>query len=266
MSWLIRNGKPLPIKWSIGLVTSPRNGVSYLDQTLRSFDTTGWDNPVVFAEPGSPIPGFFSGQVVERRKQFGDWSNWAVGLYELLLTEPDTDYFLMLEDDVVFAKNVREYVEGYLGQLLPFASLSLFCPDCYTREGIPSFVNQCHGWNTRQTQTVIMHRSAVIDFFSSPTVQRHRFQHVFSDPPESIPWGVDVDPRNSVKDALIGTWAEQKKLPIYYHSPSLAQHIGIKSTLMASPAVRATKSFIGEDTSPNWTKALKITGHQSLLL
>ena len=53
-------------KWTVGVITAPREKGYYLDQTLRSLKNAGWSDIVVFAEPGSPIPDDFEGHVVFR--------------------------------------------------------------------------------------------------------------------------------------------------------------------------------------------------------
>ena len=231
------------VRWSVGVITAPRQKGYYLDRTLESLKNAGWE-AVVFAEPGSIVPS--SWQTVSRRKQFGDWSNWACGLYELLLTEPESDYFFMAEDDVVLWNGSKKYLEQWLPLLEPFGAVSIYCPQQYYQKKFVGFHNECHDWRTCTTQTVIMSRDSVISFFSDPLVQRHRFEHTLPIPAEKVPWGVEVDPKNSVKDAVIGMWAARNKLPIYFHSPSLGQHIGEHSTLTSKAAHTAT-DFVDED-------------------
>lgn len=215
----------------------------------------GWENITVFAEPGSKIPHGFTGDVVSRRKQFGDWSNWACGLYELLLTEPDSDYFLMVEDDAIVCKGAKWYLEEHLPDMLPFASVSMYCPSCYKTKWA-GFYNHCHDWKSRSTVTIIMSRQGAIQFFSDPDVQRHRFEYTLPVPKDEVIWGVQVDPLNSIKDAVIGMWAYKNDLPMFYHSPSLAQHIGETSTLTTDKidSDRAADDFVGVDFEPNWSK------------
>ena len=121
----MKNGKPSKIKWTVGVITAPRKQGYYLGQTLRSLCNAGWVNIVVFAEPDSQIPDDFSGHVVWRRKQYGDWTNWASGLYELFLSEPDTDYFFMVEDDALICQGAKQYLEHTIDLLGDFGSLSI---------------------------------------------------------------------------------------------------------------------------------------------
>lgn len=235
-----------PLKWSVGVVTAPRPNACYLDRSLQSLENAGWKEVVIFAEPGSITPS----NSVTRRKKFGDWSNWACGLYELLLTEPDADYFMMVEDDCVVCQGSKTYLEENINKLLPFGSLSLYCPERYCRKYI-GFHNECQGWMTCSTLTVIMPRESVISFFADTLVQHHRFEHILPIAKEEVPWGVNVDPQNSIKDAVLGMWAERNSFPIFYHSPSLAQHIGEVSNL-TNQAMPTAPDFVGETFMPAW--------------
>lgn len=237
-------------KWAVGVVTAPRR-TEYLSGTLRSLLAAGFD-PVVFAEPESPVPSWFSGGVVRRRKRYGDWANWATALYDLLLSEPDADYYFMAEDDGVFCR-FKEYLEVRMPGLGEFATVSPYTPGRYHLANFVGFHNRCNGPFTWSTLTVVMPRRSAIGFFSDPDVQRHRFEDVFAD--SGIAWGFDVDPKNSAKDAIIGQWAANNDLPMYYHTPCLASHVGLDSTLSDKTTSweNLAKDFVGEDFTPNWS-------------
>ena len=248
-------------KWTVGVITAPREQGYYLDRTLASLNKAGWSDINVFAEPGSSIPEGFGGHVIRRRKKYGDWTNWATALYELFLSEPDTDYYFMLEDDALLCSGARAYLDYALPTLGPMASMSLYTPSKYHR---PSrnrvFHNECRGKRTWSTVTVVMPHSSVLSFFSDPDVQRHRFFDIFEvkegywNNKASYGMGrtsVTDCVGNTIKDAVIGQWAEKNKLPVYYHTPALAEHIGNFSTLTEDDATpengRMSKDFVGED-------------------
>ena len=256
-----QNGSP---KWTVGITTAPRAKHEYLSKTVLALKKSGWDNIVVFAEPGSPVSYEYC--VVHRRKNYGDWTNWATGFYELLLSEPDTDYFFMLEDDCLVCSGLKKYLELTIPMLGDFATVSPYCPRIY-QSHITGYHNKCVGWKTVSTVATIMTRAAAIHFFADSDVQRHRFQHIFPVEAEAINWGVQVDPRNSVKDAVIGLWAYKNLLPMFYHSPSLVQHIGEISTLGDIPMNedREACDFVGEDYIPCWNDIQIIRNSRSTL-
>lgn len=241
---LMKNGKPLKFKWTVGIVTSPRPLGHYINRTLSSLLEAGWDDPHVFAEPDSPIPPELKGPLTFRPHQYGDWTNWATAFYELLLSRPDTDYFLMSEDDALYKPHTKEYIEAAIPFLGEFASLSLYTPMAYHKDSFSGFHNECHDWETWSTVSVVMSREKAISFFSNEMVQRHRFDNILAD--QDVNYGCKVDPRNSIKDAVIGRWAYCSNLPIYYHTPSFVQHIGKNSTI-ASDLVEEKGQHCCED-------------------
>lgn len=235
------------MKWTVGIITAPRETDNYLPTTLESLKNCGFENPVVFAEPGSQVPA--NTTVVYRRKKFGDWTNWATGLYELLLSEPDTDLFLMTEDDAIFCHEFKIYIEYAIQDLKDFGSISLYTPSTFRRCNFRGFHNGLKGMETWSTVTVIMTRDKVISFFSDADVQKHRFENIFG-VNEKFWRCPRTDPKNSIKDAVIGKWAFKNNLPIYYHTPSLAEHIGKYSTLTDQLSEvsngRMSYDFVGE--------------------
>ena len=229
------------LKWAVGVVTSPRKTGYYLDQTLRSLKNAGFDDMVIFAEPNSIIPETFEGHVVSRRKQYGDWTNWASGLYELFLSEPDAEYYLMVEDDCLWCKNTKSYLDYSLPKLPKFAYASLYTPKDYHYPNMRGFHNVYRGRDTWSTVTVVISRDSVSDFLGHPKTMSHRTDFYGS------------KHENSSKDCVLASWAGQKYLPIYFHSPSLAEHIGVHSTLVWSEDhdydetnYPQSKDFLGE--------------------
>lgn len=242
------------MNWSVGITTAPRKQGCYLEKTLNSIIKAGWSEFSIFAEPGSFIPNHFHKNVIQRPKNYGDWTNWATGFYELLLSNPESDYFMMVEDDAIVNKNCRKYIEQAIPQLKDFASISLYTPSIYNLKNFRGFHNGVLNERTWSTVTVIMSKTNAINFFSDSLVQNHRFADTFGLGQEF--WCCpNTDFKNSIKDAVLGRWAFQNNLPIYYHTPSLAEHIGNDSTLTNEFATkengRKSFDFVGEDDELN---------------
>lgn len=250
------------MKWTVGITTAPRPQGYYLDVTINTLKRAGWSNMTVFAEPNSIVPDDVT--VIERRKTYGDWTNWATALYDLLLSEPDTDYFFMSEDDVEICPGAKAYVEYALPKLGEFAFLSLYTSSRYHKPNyFRMFHNECDGIHTWSTITVIMSRSSVIKLFSDEQVQRHRFSDLdlvntnnfkasFGRGRTSI---IDCV-GNTVKDSVLGRWASKNNLPIFFHTPSLAEHTGYYSTLTEDVStvenMRRSKDFVGNLDVSQW--------------
>lgn len=235
------------MRWTVGVITAPRERGYYLDRSLLSITRAGFCDITVFAEPGSVVP---EGQrVVRRHKNYGDWTNWATGFYELLLSNSDSDYFLMTEDDALLCKDAKRYLEYALPSLGNFASASLYTPSIYKNKH-RCFHNELQGQRTWSTVTVVMRTDMAVSFFSDIDVQRHRFMDIFGE--DARYWCCPkTDTKNSIKDAVIGQWAAKRNLPVYYHTPSLAEHIGEFSNLTDQPSLvangRMSADFVGED-------------------
>jgi hypothetical protein len=230
MKTLMKNGKQSKSKWSVGVTATPRKE-KYIDRTIQSIHNAGWEDVTIFAEPHSVIPDDFNGHVVHRKKQYGDWTNWATGLYELFLSEPDSDYILMSEDDCIFCKNLPVYLEYVIPLLPKFAYLSL-----YTGKEL--------------TVAILLERDKAAAFLGDKDVMDHRTK------------SIDTIHDNTSKDCVMGRWAESIGLPVYYHSPSLTEHIGVSSTLLwaklhveqwrdgkeyTEDDYPCSKDFVGED-------------------
>jgi hypothetical protein len=218
------------MNWTVGITAAPRND-GYLQQTIESA-AKNFQDIHVFAEPILENPG---GVIFHQHgEKFGDWSNFLCALFYLLTTRPKTDYFLLLEDDVTLCNNIAYYLEGLIPQVGRFAALSIYTPRRYARYG--RYVhNECHGVQTWGGQAMVFGRHEAVRFLSSPDVLLHRsFGETYQ--------GRDI--ANSRKDAIIGMWAEREQLPLYFHSPSLAQHTGRISSL-GSEGHQAV--FVGAD-------------------
>ena len=51
-------------------------------------------------------------------------------------------------------------------------------------------------------------------------------------------------------DSVVGRWAGEGRLPVFYHTPSLAQHIGCTSVIWpraTNDGLRRAADFVGED-------------------
>jgi hypothetical protein len=226
-------------KWAVGIVTAPRDGVSYLEQTTESLLAAGFADFTIFGEPGCDLTAYPKHTI--RPVVYGDWTNWFCGLAETIYRNPEADYVAMFEDDVVVCKNSRRYLEESLPQLDEFATFSLYTPGIYHKQSARLFHNQQNGPETVSTLSVVFRMETALRFLADPMNVGHRSsgRNYF---------GKDIS--NTGKDIVIGLWAESLGLPIYFHTPSLAQHIGDVSTLPLEPNSRLKRyacSFPGDD-------------------
>jgi hypothetical protein len=221
-------------RWSVAVTTAPRK-VPTLARTLDSLARAGWDNPLIFAEPGTVIPRAVSqGTMVQRPVTLGEWCNWYLGLSELYQRDPWADAYLMVQDDVLFCQNLREYLEAVLWPAETAAVASLYNPlagptcDC-------GFEKVSAGIGMPGALALLFPNAAVRMLLGDRKVLLHRRR------------GPTAGRR--LTDVVVGQWAERSGFPAYLHVPSLCQHIGDTTTVWEAEqdrVIRTAPSFVGE--------------------
>lgn len=201
--------------WAVGVVTAPREEPT-LATTLQSLRDAGWPVPRLFVEPETELPSEAVDLPVSlRSERLGLWPNWLLGLTELVLRHPDADAYLMVEDDVLFRRGLRRWLEERLWPLERIGVVSLFCPKTYASD-VHGWKEVKEGWGFAGAQALIFPPPSARLLLGDPLVLHHRRR----------------GPRqgNYDTDAVVGLWAELSKLPVLVHSPSLVQHVGNAST------------------------------------
>ena len=217
-----RDATPSVRSWAVGVTTAPRPAET-LTQTLESLARAGWSKQCVFAEPESRLPANAT-QVVQRVERLGAFPNWYLGLAELVLRQPEADAYMMLQDDVELARNLRSYLEQTLWPGHATGVVSVYCPSHYRRRRSVGYHAIDEGWNTWGALCYVLPRRSARWLLSDPEVLEHR-------------WRGPGDGLKNV-DSVVGAWCRRAQLNYLIHVPSLVQHTGDASTLY--PAARAT--------------------------
>lgn len=216
------------IEWAYGITTTPSRLKTLLPRTLDSLAAAGFASPRLFVDgpdrADSPLPTTYHDPPV------GAFCNWLCGAWELHSMFPTAMRYAIFEDDIVLCRNIRQYLEkcpypkeqGYYN-LLTFASNEAM------------IFKQPTGWHRSDQQgrgavaLVFPHDVMVLilqQFFSyKPQVYKERFQNT----------------DGAVQHAAV----RMSNLVEYVHSPSLVQHVGVKSTLGNNKHPLA-KTFPGE--------------------
>lgn len=225
--------KPNVSNWAIGITVSPRPKENqYYTRTIDSVIRAGWKNPHLFIEPDTELAErHLELPRIDRKEKYGCWKNWFEGLKELVEIYPDADCYGMIQDDVVFCRGVRVFLEKVLWPNVDVGLVSVFTPSHYT-EDKPGFYRRNYGGKLWMAQT----------FFFPPDRAKNCINH-------AVCTGHDGD-RNI--DNIIGRWLYRIRKPPYYFSPSLSQHIGETSTLWnnnlnQAKGRKSAKDFVGED-------------------
>ena len=100
----------MSLKWAYGITTVETRTDNLLPSTIKSLAKAGFNKPRLFMD--SPSHTFYEHlQVTWRTPTVGPLSNWMLGLAELYLREPNAHGYIMFQDDAIFCKNLRKYLE-----------------------------------------------------------------------------------------------------------------------------------------------------------
>jgi predicted O-methyltransferase YrrM len=221
--------------WAVGVVTAPREHPT-LPRSLASLALAGWASVRLFAEPGCELP-IESDQIkiTRRADTLGEWPNWLLGLAELYQRGPRADAYMMVQDDTVFCRGVREFLEAELWPDDRVGMVSVYCPEPHAQSG-RGWKPVAAGAGLVGALTCIFPNAAARALLGHPGIVDHRLRggrHGLVD-----------------TDGIIGRWAQQAAMPVYHYSPSLAQHIGDTSTVWPgapNAGPRRSSNFVGED-------------------
>jgi len=207
-------------QWAIAVLTTTHREGGMLARTLESYRGSGFAPPVVFTDAN---------------KSGGLWNLYRA-LKTLVEQQPNADAYMIIEDDVLFSKDIREYLEA---ELWPSVGehgciCSIFTPTIYSSKERWHAVNR--GKWTWMSQCRIYHpcsaKKMVVDL-ENDTRMQNKWRQV---------------------DETVGEWAKQNNVSIWFHSPSLTQHISPRNTSYEANRpldyrVGMARDFIGEDRS-----------------
>lgn len=229
------------MKWACGVTSCMERATDgTLKCTLESLDSAGFDSPYVWIDGCylSPLAGINCKCSVQvRYPAIGPWGNWWLGLNELSIREPRAEMFVMFQDDVVLCRNVRQYLDLVLDLHQPL--------DRY--------------WNlytAPSNHTMLEENNKVPGFYASNGQGKGAMALVFSRGmlPVLLSHRVLVDKPRQARhptrriDGSVAEALAKHAIQEYVHQPSLAQHVGLKSTLVGGPnELRAAPLFPGEE-------------------
>ncbi len=221
-------------RWAVGVTTAPRKSAT-LRRTLKSLRQSGWttDTIFVFAEAGSArllaTVGMGPLKIIRRAPPAtGAWPSFLLALSELYLRDPHADAYLMLQDDVDLVQGLKEYLVENLWPAQECGVVSLHTPRHLTSEGGAGFYKAQLGWSTWGAQGFVFPNASVRAILSDRKVIEHRMR------------GIGDGMKNV--DSVIGDWCLRSGQPFWLHSPSLAEHTGLHSTLWQVSSLEGRRS------------------------
>lgn len=226
------------MKWTYGITTVLERREDLLPKTIESLKQAGFDRPWLFVDGcthkqavelyedyfGSSISG-----VTVRNPKVKAFGNWMMGLWELYLRNPHSDYYGMFQDDFVTYKNLRQYLESTKYPLNGYWNLLTFPQN---QNNAPKgstgfFISNQRGLGA---VALVFNKKAVMELLAS--------EHMVGRPQNT---------RRGVKaiDGAVVTALSKVGYKEYVHNPSLIQHTGNKSVIGHQVHPKAP-SFQGE--------------------
>lgn len=246
--------RPRPVRWAYGVTTVPSRRDTLLPNTLKSLRLAGFDKPRLFVDGARNDDAKwwedrYGLEVTVRSPVIRLQGNFMLGLYELFVRSPESEFYAMFQDDFVTYRNLREYLErqpypdgnsgarlsdgtkaqrGYLN-LYEFEQNRKLAPvDSQGRTRVGWYESNQLG---RGAVALVFNRDAVMTLLLS--------DHMLGRPMNAHRGYKTID--GGIIDSFKKAgWKE------YVHHPSLVQHTGRVSTLGNLPHQLA-KSFRGED-------------------
>jgi hypothetical protein len=232
--------------WSVGVTTVPARRGDLLPRTLESMMLARFPPPRLFVD-GEVDPGIwrreFGLEVTCRWPAIRTAGSWVLALTELLLRDPTADRYAVVQDDVLFCRNVRHYLDACpypqgggedvrAGRVIPCGDgagyWSLFTGHA-PNERLAA--NQS-GWvrsdqRGRGALAYVFSREVAISLLSCGHLLRR------ADHPKRGWRAID----GGVSEA-----ARQVGLTEWIHAPSLCQHLGAESSSMGNDGLGVSAS------------------------
>lgn len=208
------------MNWAVTILASPRPHGPTLHQTLDSLARAGWIDFLVWNDVA----------------KVGQFRSWMAALRRTVELHPNAEVYFMLEDDGVFCRGLRDYLDRTLwpSPADGIAICSPYSPAAYRR---PQY-----GWHLENRG---LYLSSGLSWAFPPQTARailNDFQPL-----------LEAGGALRGGDYLIGEWAQRTGRETWFHSPSLGQHIGLRNSALGDDLVtpiRVADDFIGEDACP----------------
>lgn len=219
------------VNWAAAITTCPRDE-SLLLPTVLALRRGGWGDVTVYGEPGSDtLDGV---KCVTRPVAYGCWVNWVCSLFEMLQANDKADYFAIFEDDISICNNVRSYLEELMPGLGRFGAIALYTPSHMKKlsGGLHCLHDESYRGGTMWgTQAIVFTAESLSEFLSHRDTVTYRRE--------------SLGRENKNRDSAIGMWARASGRKVYYHTPSLVQHVGRISSVQH--AHHEADDYVGDD-------------------
>lgn len=211
--------------WFVAVTTS-RRAVPTLHACLVSLRSSGWADPVVFAEPESDVPAGF--EIRRNKARRGLWFNWLHSCQEALKSE--AELIMTVQDDAFFHRDSKAFAEECLWPSAKAGTLSLYTPAHYSHQENgyvhPLGVNRIITRSFWGALALVWSREVLIAVINHPIAKSWRGAHKRFEPKPNVP---DHLVMNS--DTAIGQILFDLQREVWVADPSPVRHIAKASTV-----------------------------------
>jgi len=235
------------IKIAVAITTAPREGEFLLERCVKSLLDTGFNRPLIFAEPDSPTTPFIdaSADTIHRSKRYGEWHNWWRAIKETLERRPDADAIMTVQDDIFFCRNVREWLDHILWPSAECGVVHVYTSRKYGR-------SQPRGLSRLPVNLTLDMAGACALVFPRHVAQK-LVNHAILEGWRGHTRETITEPsRMEGVDTYVGLALYDLRHEVWVHNPSLAEHDSVYSTLGHGAPVgnRTSLDFPGVDADP----------------
>ncbi len=240
----------MALRWQYGVTTVPSRRATTLPKTLKSLELAGFDRPHLFVDgEADPVSWRreFDLEVTAHYPLLRTVGNWITSLWTLYLLDPSAHRYAIFQDDVVFCRNLRSYLDA-----VPWVDKSY--RNLYSSEHnepivaktppgnwVESWVLDSGGlptgptperWQTgKGALALVFDGEALLKLLASPSV---------ANKPQDLVRGHKSVDGMVVHAMNAAGWRE------LIHSPSLCQHVGVDQSAMGNDPRPPARSFPGE--------------------
>ena len=218
------------MEWAYGVTTVPGRISTLLPKTLKSLAKAGFECPRLFVDGDDHYDDYLKLglEVTIRSPSIRTFGNWALGLAELYIREPNVDRYAMFQDDFITYRSLRDYLEQVNYPERGYCNL-------YTFPRNQTLCNGKVGWYLSDQ----LGKGAVALVFTREAVTTLLKHEHIVDRPQDVNRGWRAIDGGIVTAFKKAGWKE------YVHNPSLVQHMGIQSS-MGNAKHQQAISFRGE--------------------
>jgi len=242
-------------RWSVALTTVPSRVNTLLPETLRDVTAAGiqpvlYVDGILTAEQESTIRGYAGYDVqINHHKNVRTFSHWYESALDLYLTNPWSEYYMFLQDDLTCPKTLLKYLRSCRYPQNGYFNLYTF------RENESVIQGKQTGWveayRTRQGYQLGLGAVGLV-FPHNALITLLTQRHMLTRKRDAVRGHHSLD--GAIVEAM-----NQAGYTEYVHNPSLLQHIGHESS-MGNAKHADAKSYPGnnfdlltllKDTPPN---------------